>query len=214
MKPTEVTLIDLEGKPITFKDGKPLNDAMVNLLKVSTAQIEKLVLTPKDDYENDDDKERYRFKFGGGLVTTEWVSDYSVIGELELFLNDQLTFIRNGMWEALAIYQGTLGKYWEVPWYETPAEGVLTQGEWYQYLNEDLNCNSAWYRKGCEFGYNNLWEIEGFFNTRLRNEESDFEDSGECCRRLSNASAIRPSVKDFTKHYRDVFSKLTPWEGE
>jgi hypothetical protein len=101
-----------------------------------------------------------------------------------------------------------------VPWYETPNEGVLTQGEWYQYLNEDLNCNSAWYRKGCELGYDNMWEVEGFFNSRLRNEDSDYEDSKECCRRLSNASAIKPSIKDFCKNYPDVFSKLTPWKGE
>jgi hypothetical protein len=134
------------------------------------------------------------------------------------FMSNQVTLMLKGLdvghFNDLAIYQATLGRYWEVPWYETPNEGVLTQGEWYQYLNEDLNCNSAWYRKGCEFGFDNLWEVEGFFNTRLRNEEPDYEDSKECCRRLSNASAIKPSIEDFCKHYPNVFSKLTPWKGE
>ncbi len=62
-------------------------------------------------------------------IDTEWLTSYSdeayreyrYLNRLVDFLNDQLTFIRNDMWETLLIYQATLGKYWEVPWIINPS---------------------------------------------------------------------------------------------
>jgi hypothetical protein len=63
------------------------------------------------------------------------------------FLNDQLTFIRNGMWETLAIYQATLGKYWEVPWYSSTYAHTFPQGNKYQFKANESTF-SGYLRKG------------------------------------------------------------------
>jgi hypothetical protein len=85
---------------------------------------------------------------------------------------DQLTFIRNGMWETLAIYQATLGKYWEVPWYKVD-----------------------------------------YFKT------PDGRESITKCKNVHLPSGYigtvyQPTYSQFLKHYPDVFSQLTPYEGE
>lgn len=47
--------------------------------------------------------------------------------ERKEFINNQLTLIdkghKTGNWDDLDIYQTTLGKYWDVPWYEGVTNG-------------------------------------------------------------------------------------------
>jgi hypothetical protein len=94
MKPPEtITLIDLEGKPIY---------ELTTPKSCFYTPVEELIATSM--YNN----VGYRESNPAKLIN---------------FLNDQLTFIRNGMWETLAIYQATLGRFWEVPSYSFCHEG-------------------------------------------------------------------------------------------
>lgn len=101
MKPRKaVTLIDLDGKPIKHKYD--------NLSGISCRCESESVFGQVIAYE---------VLIGNCVVFSGKADDRELARKLVDFLNDQLTFIRNGMWETLAIYQATLGRYWEVPWF-------------------------------------------------------------------------------------------------
>lgn len=102
--PKTVTLIDLEGKPIPLRENVPLH--------YFNGEYAHIV-----DLERPHSLSDYRIYIGSSIHVGICTTDYDSLLPLILFLNDQLTFIRNGMWETLAIYQATIGQYWEVPWY-------------------------------------------------------------------------------------------------
>ena len=146
MKPHKpVTLIDLEGKPICqYVEGKT------------------------EIYYD----EPHKGVYDGCLVIeptgVKVNGEKYILKPLMAFLQDQLTFIRNGMWETLAIYQTTLGKYWEVPWYNL--QDLLDTGLVYE-------CRPV-------------------------------------VRHNARQHKQKVPVDYFIENYPDVFSKLTPWEGE
>jgi hypothetical protein len=110
MKPPEtVTLIDLGGKPVLTIN---LNDA-----KSLSAYIEFFI-------DEDGGNRRVDLKIGG-YKTIFWSETHSDLEPICNLLNDQLTLIRKGLdvghFNDLAIYQTTLGRYWEVPWYNIPS---------------------------------------------------------------------------------------------
>jgi hypothetical protein len=133
------------------------------------------------------------------------------IYKLSEFINDQLTFIRNEMWEILAIYQATLGKYWEVPWYEPPDVFTLNLGQRYHILEFHGDHNVAYYgTMVCRYG-----QIKtGFFSGLEFNTDIQECEYGGLIESLAAVTAYKPTVDEFLKHYPDVFSKLTPWKGE
>jgi hypothetical protein len=110
--PETVTLIDLQGKELYEIDPK---DARHSNAYVKTYS----------KYENSQPHVVYSYdKTYVPLHPRKTQVDRTY--NLSDFLNDQLTFIRNGMWETLAIYQATLGRYWEVPWYHCPQDTMYT----------------------------------------------------------------------------------------
>lgn len=99
MKPPEtVTLIDLEGKPIPLRENVP-----IHYFNGEYAHIVEL--------ERPHSLSDYRVYIGSSIHVGICTTDYDSLLPLILFLNDQLTFIRNGLWETLAIYQSTLGRW-------------------------------------------------------------------------------------------------------
>ena len=124
MKPPEtVTLIDLEGKPIPLRENVPIHYFLGEY-----AHIVDFTWQFKD--------KDYRIYLGSSIKIGEATNHYDSLLPLILFINDQLTFIRNGMWETLAIYQATLGRYWEIPWLKT--EGFeFVQDVVYRLLHKD-----------------------------------------------------------------------------
>jgi len=184
MKPPEtVTLIDLEGKPITFFQ-EPHNPSAI-CLKHAYSYVKSFRI----DFNLDD--------------YSLWVGEYQVnlirLGSNEKskilrlchFLNDQLTFIRNGMWETLAIYQATLGRYWEVPFYKTDKELLIEL------------------IKIC--GHTGTWAKCYSYDSNLL-EEIVYKDHPLKERVIG--TPFKPKLWVFLKHYPDVFSKLEPWKGE
>lgn len=127
MKPPEtVTLIDLEGKPIPLRENVP-----IHYFNGEYAHIVDFTWQFKD--------KDYRIYIGSSLKIGEATKHYDSLLPLILFLNDQLTFIRNGMWETLAIYQTTIGRYWEVPWYELTVEQSSLFRHRYQMIQNHRN---------------------------------------------------------------------------
>ncbi len=153
--PKQITLIDLEGNPIPLRENVPLH-----CLTREYAHIVDFIW----QFEETD----YRIYIGASYRVGEATKHYEELLPLLLFLQDQLTFIRNGMWETLAIYQTTLGKYWEVPWYNL--QDLLDTGLVYE-------CRPV-------------------------------------VRHNARQHKQKVPVDYFIENYPDVFSKLTPWEGE
>jgi hypothetical protein len=133
MKPPEtVTLIDLEGKPIT--------NPLASIEDLASLQV----WFSYEHIEDDSDiAETVALHSSPWLIATVRDS-YKNIIKLRDFINDQLTLIRKGLdvghFNDLAIYQTTLGQYWEVPWYNIPSIWKelepLTIGELHNILPE------------------------------------------------------------------------------
>jgi hypothetical protein len=123
MKPPEtVTLINLDGT-LVFPSDTRHEDYMLGSFFMA----------------NNSEHGWYAIEFSAGFSRQVVGLDDNakILEEREnvIFLNDQLTFIRNGMWETLAIYQATLGRYWEVPWYEPSNVFMLEQGVRYHVID-------------------------------------------------------------------------------
>jgi hypothetical protein len=181
MKPHEtVTLIDLDGKPI-----KGLTDITV---KNTNSLFAHIIEEPCSNSPN-----TYVIGVGWQIqLGNSTMFDDDLLPLLN-YLNDQLTFIRNGMWETLAIYQATLGKYWEVPVMEYEQATV-------DYLNRHNICHIV---RRLETKISMPYRINGkdFVGEQIvKNTDDD------------RCILVTPSV--YIKHYHDVFSQLTPWKGE
>jgi len=214
--PETVTLIDLEGKPIELfksncsllnedvKDKIVLLDVIKNKPIIYFEYLHAIINTIyyQDDTVVSVDLCRNMYPFENGSLKGEYDRQEGI--QLKNLINDQLTFIRNGMWETLAIYQTTLGRYWEVPWYNSfhfnfdlPIVYELCETARHDYISckKDrvgklvfVPCN----RHGYPIGDDVL-------------SESKF---------VKQFSRVRPSANWFLSHYHKVFSKLTPYEGE
>ena len=186
MKPHKpVTLIDLEGNPIPLRENVPLH-----CLTREYAHIVDFIW----QFEETD----YRIYIGASYRVGEATKHYEELLPLLLFLQDQLTFIRNGMWETLAIYQSTLGKYWEVPWYHCPQDTMYT------WLNPFKGGQAM---EWCD-------KTPKPFTTKYINDIFTEDMEKHLGFYIYKAEYLKPSVETFLKHYPDVFSKLTPWKGE
>lgn len=168
-----ITLIDLDGKPIKHKYD--------NLSGISCRCESESVFGQVIAYE---------VLIGNCVVFSGKADDRELARKLVDFLNDQLTFIRNGMWETLAIYQATLGAYTEVPVYRTTKSLLV-----------DL------IKIG---GHTGTW-ADGYSYDSSFLEKVVYKDH-----KLPRGfgSSFKPYMSVFIKHYPDVFSKLTPWKEE
>jgi hypothetical protein len=218
MKPPEnVTLIDLEGKPITnpLTSIKTITSLHIWVsyedIDVSGELVETLAVLNASPYS---------FASRRGVVES--------IYKLSEFLNDQLTFIRNGMWETLAIYQATLGRYWEVPWYENSNE---IWEEWSFQIDQRQHPTAMHWLSAEKEGEVFSFRFDGFkfagsdskkrpyllFMTDqpFKHEENVQMPSPSLVypKFVKYFTKIKPSSELFLKHYPDVFSKLTPYEG-
>ena len=106
-----ITLFNLEGKPIYLRENVPVHYV-------------------SNDYAHihfTDDEEICCVYVGIGIMASEIVRDENLLIPLVKFLNNQLTLIRKGEetgnWDDLDIYQTTMGKHWDVPWYEGVTNG-------------------------------------------------------------------------------------------
>lgn len=199
MKPPEtVTLIDLEGKLVTVIGPNKLDFSEYARI----AQIEYRYLDPV-----------YQVYIGRYLIVSEETEDYEEALKLAIFLNDQLTFIRNEMWETLAIYQATLGRYWEVPWYEPSNVFMLEQGVRYHIIDTCNEQQLAYYGvdRGLALAPNG--EKVTTYTPAFGTQE-DFIEDEYAVGSLKSIKAYKPTVEDFLKNYPDVFSKLPTWKGE
>jgi hypothetical protein len=106
---------------------------------------------------------------------------------------DQLTFIRNGMWETLAIYQATLGRYWEVPVMEYEQATV-------DYLNRHNICHIV-----------RRIETKISIPCNINNEDISVE---QILKTTEDDRCILVTPSVYLEHYPDVFSRLRPWKGE
>lgn len=98
--PETVTLIDLQGKPIT------------NPLTTREALASLQVWVSYEEIEGEDELvETVAVLNSSPYLIATVKGECKSIFKLLDFLNDQLTFIRNGLWETLAIYQSTLGRW-------------------------------------------------------------------------------------------------------
>jgi hypothetical protein len=113
MKPPEtVTLIDLEGNVLEVFDTNRTHfykHCSINTYEDSGGYYVTKLKRGETDYHRVDEN-----SWDDSIPYQDLIKKRELVD----FLNDQLTFIRNGMWETLAIYQATLGRYWEVPWFE------------------------------------------------------------------------------------------------
>ena len=197
MKPPEtVTIIDLKGKVLYIIDPKE-------------ARHSNAYVRTYNKYENS----QPHVVYSGDKTYVPMHPRKTQIDrtyDLSNFLNDQLTFIRNGMWETLAIYQATLGRYWKVPWYEPPDVFTLKLGRRYHILESHGNHNVAYYgTMVCRYG-----DKTGFFSGQEFNTDIQECEYGGLIETIETVTAYKPTVDEFLKHYPDVFSKLTPYEGE
>lgn len=184
MKPPEtVTLIDLEGNPIPLRENVPLH--------YFTGEYAHIV-----DFVWQFEETDYRIYIGNSTKVGEATKHYEQLLPLLLFLQDQLTFIRNGMWETLAIYQTTLGRYWEVSFYRTDRELLIELIK--------IGGHTGTWSNG--FGYDSSFLKEIVY--RNQSIPSVFGKG------TIIGIPFKPKVGVFLKHYPDVFSKLTPWKGE
>lgn len=119
------------------------------------------------------------------------------------FLQDQLTFIRNGMWETLAIYQATLGRYTEVPWYRLSIDCLREtkqMGKLIKLLdNNNVEATGFYQFGGIESPIFNAENVKGLEYETVRVSLDYFK-------------AWKPNYNDFIQYYHDIFSKLTPEE--
>ena len=185
MKPPEtVTLIDLEGKPIPLRENVPLH--------YFTGEYAHIV-----DFTWQFKDKDYHIYIGSSIKVGEATKHYDSLLPLILFINDQLTFIRNGMWETLAIYQATLGRYWEVPWYEpNELEALPQHDDEVEVILISGNIEWAWY---------DYEQGEGALLTLLTSKKTiDLKD----------IKAWRPNVEWFTGQSKRIFKNVTPWKGE
>ena len=132
-----------------------------------------------------------------------------------IFLNDQLTFIRNGMWETLAIYQATLGRYTEVPWYDPKVLEPKHEQNYNVRALDEYDLSKGYFDQeytdleGCQYCANAkefTWAMFVHEHLVIGLDENVPQEI--------TAMAIQPMLEDFIKYYPDVFSKLTPLEGE
>lgn len=230
MKPPDktVTLIDLDGKPIVlkqpvngttptwFKEEKPLkivgttDSKPVSFYNFMEARFDSLsgqellvglfIEHRSDSY--------------GGYYTDYEDYDYN-LESLRLFLNDQLTFIRNGMWKTLAIYQTTLGRYTEVPWYDPKVLEPKHEQNYNVRALDEYDLSKGYFDQeytdleGCQYCANAkefTWAMFVHEHLVIGLDENVPQEI--------TAMAIQPMLEDFIKYYPDVFSKLTPLEGK
>ncbi len=132
-----------------------------------------------------------------------------------IFLNDQLTFIRNKMWETLAIYQTTLGRYTEVPWYDPKVLEPKHEQNYNVRALDEYDLSKGYFDQeytdleGCQYCANAkefTWAMFVHEHLVIGLDENVPQEI--------TAMAIQPMLEDFIKYYPDVFSKLTPLEGE
>lgn len=131
------------------------------------------------------------------------------------FLQDQLTFIRNGMWETLAIYQATLGRYTEVPWYDPKVLEPKHEQNYNVRALDEYDLSKGYFDQeytdleGCQYCANAkefTWAMFVHEHLVIGLDENVPQEI--------TAMAIQPMLEDFIKYYPDVFSKLTPLEGK
>ena len=186
MKPPEtITPIDLEGKPIY---------ELTTPKSCFYTPVEELIATSM--YNN----VGYRESNPAKLIN---------------FLNDQLTFIRNGMWETLAIYQATLGRYTEVPWYDPKVLEPKHEQNYNVRALDEYDLSKGYFDQeytdleGCQYCANAkefTWAMFVHEHLVIGLDENVPQEI--------TAMAIQPMLEDFIKYYPDVFSKLTPLEGK
>ncbi len=210
MKPHDktVTLIDLEGKPI------------VNLSLLSAELFDIQTTYAYVYYEKDwdlNDLFKYELKLNQKIVDmTYYQSDCKdTILKLCKFVNDQLTFIRNKMWETLAIYQTTLGRYTEVPWYDPKVLEPKHEQNYNVRALDEYDLSKGYFDQeytdleGCQYCANAkefTWAMFVHEHLVIGLDENVPQEI--------TAMAIQPMLDDFIKYYPDVFSKLTPLEGK
>ena len=185
MKPPEtVTLINLDGT-LVFPADTRHKDYMLGSFLMA----------------NNSEHGWYAIEFSAGFSRqlTFLPDNAKILEEREnvIFLNNQLTLTRKGEetgnWDDLNIYQATLGKYWEVPvmQYDQPT---------IDYLNLHKICHIV-RRLETKISMPYIINGEDFVGEQIvKNTDDD------------RCILVTPSV--YLKHYPDVFSKLTPWNGE
>jgi hypothetical protein len=112
---------------------------------------------------------------------------------LLVFIVKQLVFITEGMWETLAIYQATLGRYWEVPVMEYEQATV-------DYLNRHNICHIV-----------RRIETKIYIPCKINNEDISVE---QILKTTEDDRCILVTPSVYLEHYPDVFSRLRPWKGE
>lgn len=213
MKPPEtVTLIDLEGNIILEANTNGQLDKPQNFTQYCS-------ITSYEDsggYYVTELKEgasgfHSLFKWVDNLPYEERTLQYKLVG----FINDQLTFIRNGMWETLAIYQATLGRYTEVPWYDPKVLEPKHEQNYNVRALDEYDLSKGYFDQeytdleGCQYCANAkefTWAMFVHEHLVIGLDENVPQEI--------TAMAIQPMLEDFIKYYPDVFSKLTPLEGK
>lgn len=195
MKPPEtVTLIDPDGKEV-WKTNLSLHAVTCSVEKTYDGTYQVVL--------------RYRTSLW--KILDNPINVYALVN----FLNDQLTFIRNGMWETLAIYQATLGRYTEVPWYDPKVLEPKHEQNYNVRALDEYDLSKGYFDQeytdleGCQYCANAkefTWAMFVHEHLVIGLDENVPQEI--------TAMAIQPMLDDFIKYYPDVFSKLTPLEGK
>lgn len=200
-----ITLYDLSGKPVNSRENVP-----IHYVKGEQASIQEFYGT--DGYNDP----YYRVYIGGSIKVGDEVHNYNELIPLQDFLNNQLALIRKGEetgnWNDLAIYQKTLGRYWEVPWYIAPAGFKLTVGEYYEYIGECGYPCSGYYREGDDVRFDNAYRVYGFYATKeeMPCDNRIIPENLTLKMRVHSdyPYQIKPSIKEFLKNYHTMYEKL------
>ena len=149
------------------------------------------------------------------------------------FMSNQVALMLKGLavghFNDLAIYQTTLGKYWEVAWYEN--SNTIWE-EWSFEIEQRQHPTSMHWLSAEKDGEVFSFRFDGFnfagsdskkrpyllfmSDQPFKHEENVQSPSPSLVypKFVKYFTKIKPSSELFIKHYPDVFSKLTPWNGE
>lgn len=200
MKPPEtVTLIDLEGN--ILQELNTEGEASFRYCSITTYEDSGGYYCTELKHGTYEYHRASKEIGDDGLPNEKRVLQYKLVD----FLNDQLTFIRNGMWETLAIYQATLGRYTDVPWYRLSIDCLREtkqMGKLIKLLdNNNVEATGFYQFGGIESPIFNAENVKGLEYETVRVSLDYFK-------------AWKPNYNDFIQYYHDIFSKLTPLEGK
>lgn len=210
MKPPEtVTLIDLEGN--ILQELNTEGEASFRYCSITTYEDSGGYYCTELKHGTYEYHRASKEIGDDGLPNEKRVLQYKLVD----FLNDQLTFIRNGMWETLAIYQATLGRYTEVPWYDPKVLEPKHEQNYNVRALDEYDLSKGYFDQeytdleGCQYCANAkefTWAMFVHEHLVIGLDENVPQEI--------TAMAIQPMLDDFIKYYPDVFSKLTPLEGK